>query len=390
MITKKEVLIIKILFYNDIHYTESRKFDRKADNITFRDYAINELIKHINKVAEEENVDLIVNNGDVIHDTSKINMNEISNILNIFHSTTQKDTVIISGNHDINHYENEYGSFISMFNNPYITKVITSPLIQKYDDVILAFVPYYKARTMVEKLEELYKYLKGSKKPIIMFGHFGFDFALPIFNPEQEDIVEYDKVKDFMSIYTKVFLGHLHFKYSKDNIEFTSTVTTHNFTDSFNFNTKVYNNDIGFSILNTDTMTTNFYSTIDYLPVFMEVDLDSTNIEDLSDYISSKQIKDVVEYLSNNKVYNSYFYLRLNTNNKHIDTQIYNSLKLDNILSISIKTNQESINKNYVKQQLNNIDKIDNVVDFFINQGLNEFDNKEKALEVITKIKEAI
>jgi hypothetical protein len=317
-------------------------------------------------------------------------MNEISNILNIFHSTTKKDTIIISGNHDINHYENEYGSFVSMFNNPYITKVITSPLIQEHNDVILVFVPYYKARTMVEKLEELYKCLKGSKKPIIMFGHFGFDFALPIFNPEQEDIVEYDKVKDFMSIYTKVFLGHLHFKYSKDNIEFTSTVTTHNFKDSFNFNTQTYNNDIGYSILDTNTMTTKFYNTFDFLPVFMEVDLDSTNIEDLVDYISSKQIADSVEYLSNNKVYNSYFYLRLNTNNKHIDTQIYNSLKLDNILSISIKTNQESINKNYVKQQLNNIDKIDNVVDFFINQGLNEFDNKEKALEVINKIKEAI
>ena len=381
---------IKILFYNDIHYTESRKFDKKIDNISYRDYAINELIKHINKVAEEENIDLIVNTGDVIHDTSKINMNEISNILNIFHSTTKKATIIISGNHDINHYETENGSFVSMFNNPYITKVITSPLIQKYDDVILVFVPYYKAKTMVEKLEELYKHLKGTKKPIIMFGHFGFDFALPIFNPEQEDIVEYDKVKDFMSIYTKVFLGHLHFKYSQDNIEFTSTATTHNFTDSFNFNTKTYNNDIGYSILDTNNMKLDFYPTHDFLPTFMEVNLDSTNIEDLANYISSKKIEDIVEYVTSNKIYNSYFYLRLNTTNKHIDAQIYNYLKLDNILSISIKSSQEKINKNYVKQQLNNIDKIDNVVDFFINEGLKEFDNKEKALKVINKIKEEV
>lgn len=328
---------LKILLINDIHYCESKKYDKKQYGITYRDLYINNLIEEVYK----EHVDLIVNTGDIVHDVNKLSINEISNILNVIQSTDIPQ-VIISGNHDRNIYNTEHGSFVSLFHKKSIRKVINESLI--IDDMV--FVPFMKSKELIAELERLYNELKG--KDMLMFGHFGLDFAIPGFS---DDILPYIEVKEFLSIYRQVYLGHLHLISSKDNVKYTGSLTTHNFSDRY-VNGKFLNKS-GYTIIDTDTLDERFIQTNDKLPIFIEN-------PDISELESDK-----------------YYYVITDNADKY---------KLSNVLYVNVKKDIV-INKNEVKYELDKIHISDDIISVFIEQGINEFEDKETAMNIINYIR---
>lgn len=162
---------------------------------------------------EKENVDLIVNLGDV-YDSSVVSAETIQTVSEVYGEHPDIHEIVVSGNHDSFNYLNTVVSHLNIHNN---VEVVTKP--QK--TLGLSFLPYRKIKDITE---DLIKELSND----ILFSHIdinkstsGSGFRLPGVEP--------DLLSDN---FEHVFNGHIHHgEMITQNVSNVGSLVCHSFSD---------------------------------------------------------------------------------------------------------------------------------------------------------------
>lgn len=360
----------KILLYADPHFFSSKRYDSKENGITKRDFLLEKMFEKIGKYAKENNINYAVGLGDFIHDISNTSTNEILFLHNIMSNFSKNflNHYIISGNHDVNKYDVDYGYFVNIFNGIENIKVIYNKSSTiSFNDFVFYLIPYFKKDIMIDTLNNLNV---DSSTLNYIIGHFAESNGMHIFDTQNnDDIVPYEEIQNILSKYEDVFLGHLHFKKTFNNINYIGSCSTHTFNDGLNYNDYInrkYVDWVGFTVLEIDsetrTIKKSFVPTYEYNQVFL--------------YAEYNQIEEIIEHaIKNNE---KQFVVKVSSKLENIADikAIISKNKIKNIImSYQIIENE---NEN-IKEENICSHKIENIVDNFIKKGLERFDKELQA-----------
>jgi hypothetical protein len=360
----------KILWLTDIHYSTSGNWDKKdVDGTLYRDKVIGNLLNKIANKHKNEGIDKIIFGGDFI---GSIRNSTFRNVINMYKDISdfcmkfpKAEKIFMTGNHDVKYFDN-IQQITFLFKDIPKSTVISAPGIykEKVDNKVYYYLSYDKNIGMVERInslnidEDLENY---------MFGHFGDSVGLNFI--DNDDIIEYNKIKDTLDKFEHVYLGHLHYFFEHDNITYTSSLTTQSFSDSIDAHDMLKNkqtNRFTYTIFD-ENMTPTYYNTNDDNYIFVNVNED-VDVEKLKNHF--------------NLFPDKYYVLRIN---ESVYKNVVDDLKENkNIIYIS-KYNSENITNGieYIKKEVENYDEIKNVYSYFVKHGLKNFKDKDKALSVL-------
>jgi len=380
---------MKIGVFTDIHFTESKGYDRRQNGITKRDLNLVNVLNETAKKMIENNVDVIVFGGDLIHEISSLHTHEslfIKNAIVNFQKKVDKPLYIITGNHDIKYYDLEYGSYTSLFEGyPNITVIKDKQyyeLVDEKHEAVYYLVSYAKNDEMVGILKDIYnKAINSNYKNKYIIGHFAESQGMTIFNEEiNDDIIDFNLIKGYTKEFNKIWLGHLHFRETHGNIEYIGSISTHSFSDKedlYKGNGRMVNN-VGFVVIEGDKDI--FISTYDLNAKYIDIKVED-NAENIIS-IFKERYQDSINYIR--------LFKTENTNEEDFNQLLLWLKEQENVYSIKIRKNKKD-NKNIeqsIHEQMKEIDKIENIVDYFIENGINTFETekREKALSVIKNL----
>lgn len=254
---------MKLLLYSDVHISRTSSIlplvDSKNKDLTCRQQMLLDTSKWICELAQEHQVDAIINLGDTL-DQHTITSYDIK-ILNEFFKNIQNVVVphyVLLGNHE--KLNNTYNA-IELLQNINGVTIITEPTTL-YDG-LLAFLPYY------DKVETL-------PKGEFLFSHNDIQGSVLRGNILLEKGIEVDSLKD----YKVVFNGHIHKSSRMNNIINVGSTTTHSFSDDNEQVPKCY-------IFDTDTLELTPYENI-CCPLFRSIEIETID-----------ELKTVIENLDN-------------------------------------------------------------------------------------------
>lgn len=197
---------MKIGIIADIHFKASK-------NIFDRLEMCKQSLLWAYQQFEKENVDLIVNLGDV-YDSSVVSAETIQTVSNIFKVHPDIHEIVVAGNHDSFNYLNTVVSHLSIHSD---VEVITEP----EKSLGLSFLPYRKTKDITE---DLLKELSND----VLFSHIdinkstsGSGFRLPGVDPEL-----------LSKCFGHVFNGHIHHgELINQNVSNVGSLVCHSFSD---------------------------------------------------------------------------------------------------------------------------------------------------------------
>jgi len=190
--------------------------------------------------------------------------------------------------------------------------------------------------------------------------------------------VPYDEIKDKVAQFKALFLGHLHFKKTFNNIQYIGSCSTHTFADALKYEDYISSNFVdwvGFTVIELDeqkkSITQNFIPTYEYNQVFL--------------YADYNQIDEIITYA---------------INNPEKQFVVKTASKLEDISSIKAALSKHKVKNiimNYqviekedqsLKEEELISHKVENIVDSFISKGLCRFDKEkiEKAEKILRKL----
>ena len=361
----------KILWLTDIHYTTSSSWDKKlVDGKLMRDDKIGELLNKIaSRLSDEEEIDKIIFGGDFVgsirNSTFQNLVHMVDDISNFCSKFPEAEKVFITGNHDVRFFDN-IQQITNLFKDIPNSKIIQSPgyYAEEWNENTLYYISYDKNLGMVERLNTLNI---DEEQNNYMFGHFGDSVALKFV--DNDDIIDYDKVKKQLNKFEHIWLGHLHYFFEHDNITYTSSLTTQNFSDAIQYTDLVSNN---FKKKYTYTLIDE-----DMNPEYRDVLLDNYMFVNVpSDYN-----EDVLETTLND-LEEHYFVFRVNEN---VYKEFLDKFKdRNNIVHIAKHSTQDLKNGiKYIEKEVEGYDEIEDVYSYFVKHGLENFEDKDMALEVL-------
>lgn len=177
-------------------------------------------IKTLVNLANEEHVDAIVINGDIFHKRNPDGDSLIAfnTILDKFKC---KNVYVNRGNHDTIHKDGSTSTTLSLFSSK--AKILAEAETVNICGVDFDFIPHF------EDEAKIIKYLKASKKrKNHVFGHFGFDGCVSNGNYHYEAKVK----KHHFQTNRYTFLGHIHKPKSYGNIHVLGTQYSNSFGEA--------------------------------------------------------------------------------------------------------------------------------------------------------------
>ena len=219
---------MKILMYSDIHISKTSSIlplsYNDSSKYTYRQQMIIDTGKYLADLADEYNVDLIINLGDTFdqHTVTSYDIDTASEFFKAFRLVNKPHLVLV-GNHEM---INSNFNAIQLLNNISNITVISEPatvntcMLNTGTDepsIELAFLPYCNYTDILE-------YPKGK----YLFSHLDIQGAVV-----RGDITLAEGVdmKTIGSKYDLVFNGHIHKPSICKNIINVGSVTTHSFAD---------------------------------------------------------------------------------------------------------------------------------------------------------------
>lgn len=360
----------KTLWLTDIHYSTSKSWDKKdVDGTLYRDKVIGEILKKISKKHKDDDIDKIVFGGDFVGSinnfTLKTYVNMYKQISEFCESFPKAEKIFMTGNHDVKYFDS-IQQITYLFKDIPNSKVIPAPGIYKeeFGDKVFYYVSYDKNVGMVERLNTLNI---DEDKENYMFGHFGDSVGLNFV--DNDDIIEYEKVKDVLDKFEHIYLGHLHYFFEHDNITYTSSLTTQSFSDA------IQASDL-FSSKNSKRFTYTIFDD-DMNPEYYDVLADNYIFVNIPADVDFEFIQNYIELMNNHS-----FVFRVNEN---IYKEFVDTFKsYDNVINIT-KHNDKNIKNaiQYIQREVENYDEIKDVYSYFVKHGLENFKNKDKALSVL-------
>jgi hypothetical protein len=369
----------KVLLYADPHFFSSKRYDSKENGITKRDFLLQEMFENIGNYAKNNNIEYAIGLGDFIHDISNTTTNEVLFLHNIMTKFSKNFSIhyIISGNHDVNKYDVDYGYFVNIFKGIENAKIVYKDISTiSFNDFVFYLVPYFKKDLMIKSLNELNP---DDSTLNYIIGHFGESNGMHIFDSQNnDDIVPYDEIKNKVAQFKALFLGHLHFKKTFNNIQYIGSCSTHTFADALKYEDYISSNFVdwvGFTVLELDeqkkSITQSFIPTYEYNQVFL--------------YADYNQIDEIITYA---------------INNPEKQFVVKTASKLEDISSIKAALSKHKVKNiimNYqviekedqsLKEEELISHKVENIVDSFISKGLCRFDKEkiEKAEKILREL----
>jgi len=229
---------LKLLLIGDLHIDPNLKELESIDDIE-------ELIKiftDIKNIVLDNNIDFVVFLGDIFDSSSTLSAHILTLTISLFTDLSKMCKIIVlTGNHDIYSYNEKtiqsITSKISLLNSiKYLTNilVIEKPEICDIDSTPLIFIPYSenisKDLSSLRVVAPEYSY---------MFGHFNTrEFEERFISKEklesleiQTSLLDKPSLED-LSIYKRVFLGHIHTEGEFGNLIYVGSARNSNYNDT--------------------------------------------------------------------------------------------------------------------------------------------------------------
>lgn len=216
---------MKIAVLSDIHLKQNRKQEKFNLPISF--YILYQQIKEILLY----NPDIMVINGDLIDNASKLDIQVLNFVTSIFNNIYKQmpnlKIFILQGNHDVvflNKSIQSYGSFINIFkNSTNIVPLLQNRKVKVINDLNMFFLPY------TTDVDGIYKFLEQNKNYNygIYFLHQDIDFMHVKFTKQKN--VNYSNgkminIEKLISLISdggrinyddfKIISGHYHYHYN--------------------------------------------------------------------------------------------------------------------------------------------------------------------------------
>lgn len=278
---------MKILIYSDIHISKTSSilplsYDNNS-KYSYRQHMIIKTGEYLANLADEQNVDLIINLGDTFdqHTVTSYDIDTASKFFEAFRLINKPHLVVV-GNHEM--INNNFNA-IQLLNNITNITVIAEPCTVNTDLILggntkieepnieLAFMPYCNYTDILD-------YPKGK----YLFSHLDIQGAVVRGNITLSEGVD---ISTLGSKYDLVFNGHIHKASICKNVVNVGSATTHSFADDNESVPQCY-------VFDTNTLDLQtFRPTI--CPLFRKLDI--TSLADLSDKLNS--LSDDYKYIIN-------------------------------------------------------------------------------------------
>ncbi len=362
-------MVLKISIVSDLHVDFKKQKVYKDVPLTFL-----MIYKQILHIVKTELPDILIIQGDLINNVTKIEIITINLLVllfyKIFKDIKKIPIYIIQGNHDVMYKSsddiNEVGSFVSIFRNSKNVFPFTKPKkIQLLPNFNLHLFPY------TTNVEEIYDNINNLNKHFNLFiFHQDFDFIenkLNIYSTHSNRVVDFDQMEELLNGSNYYILnGHYHKRMVFDDKNFTviSSLSQNSFSEQI---TTIDDVDKYFGYVNVEFNSPNDVK-INFVPSkYRIVSLKYQNVDDFL-----KEFNKLKTYILNNK-----------------DTKFFK------IRIIDLQDKKE-----YITNEIEQLKLMDNVVECNYINKMVSFDNEEldsttsindmKEIDIINYYKEQI
>lgn len=301
---QKERANLKILAFGDLHAHPFKDFST-TDEVTgnTRLTAIVKTLEYMGEYARDNDIDLILDAGDIFHKRNNIDTVTYNSIFEAVKNISDEGTpiVMIPGNHtqvDNSDFPETSIEPFGEIENVSVLKEFSSYSMGEFD-VDIYPAPYSKNADMVKKYIEGYAKEAESNKPrkSILLGHLGVTNAeIGKGSFTMEDAFTVDDLKP--DVFDWVVLGHFHKrqtfkKFGHPNAFYTGNPIQHNFNDEGQAK--------GFMVIDTDKGEAEFVEIPNkqFLTVTDLKDIENTNTGDyfIRCQITEDQLEELEEKL---------------------------------------------------------------------------------------------